>query len=85
MMMFTHRASFRLRLLRSRLRSQSTVASQGSRKASVCYPDVSYVLNVYAAPATDILRNSFVAFFFHEKKAVSTISVSWYLYGSLGK
>lgn len=83
-LMFTHGTTFRLRLLRSRLHSQSAVASQ-DRKASVCYPDVSYLLYVSAAPTADMLWNSFVAFYFNEKKAVSTILVSCYLYGSLSK
>lgn len=70
MMMFAHGAAFRLRLIHSRLRGQSAVASQDVRKASVCYPDVSYALYVSAAPTADVLRDSFVPppFFFFKFK-----------------
>lgn len=68
---------------------------QDTRKASVCYPDVSYVRYVSSRfgqsalqltlQAADMLQNSLSPFFFNKKKAVSPISVSWCLSGSLGK
>lgn len=67
-MMFTHGAAFRLRLLQSWLRSQSAVPTQDTRKASVCYPGVSCVLYISAAPAAEMLQNSFVALFLMKRK-----------------